>query len=46
MNTPRKVYQTPQVTRLGTYQELTHGASSPNSDVPAGVADTAWPVAS
>ncbi|HEY0972076.1 MAG TPA: hypothetical protein VGE02_14005 [Gemmatimonadales bacterium] len=46
MTKPHKVYQTPQVKRLGTYQELTQQANAQNSDMPNGNADTAYPVAS
>lgn len=38
----RKIYTVPELRRLGTVQELTQNAGSPNSDVPMGPANTAY----
>ena len=38
----RKSYTAPELRRLGTVQELTQLAGSPNSDVPAGPSNTAF----
>lgn len=33
IQTTRKSYQAPEVTRYGTLRDLTHGSAQPNADV-------------